>query len=966
MAIINGTENNDQLLIDAGKSNDELLGLAGDDQLDGSTGAGNNILRGGTGNDRLYANKNDQLFGDAGNDELTSDGDGNNRLVGGDGNDRIYVDRNDVAIGDAGDDIIYAGSGGSSLTGGQGKDVFWIANGDVPTVVNTITDFDRFSDTIRVNLSGVNRFSDLVIAKSGETDATISFNGTQLALVKNTALTSLNSGTVVVNPAAPNNPGSTISTFDFSNLPELGTTSQGQKISLGGFSGLFFQGVAANGNLKFVANTDRGPNGDSNGANRPFALPNFQPELVQFELNQATGAIAITKRTGLFGFDGTTPLTGLPNLQAGDRGTAYTDEIGVDLQGNRLPNSPLGADLEGVVMDANGDYWMVDEYRPAIYHFNVNGKLLDRFIPQGTAAAPTPDRPAGTFGTEALPAVYAQRRNNRGFEAVAREGNKIYAFMQSAIDNPDTGNDASSKASRNLRILEFDIVTKRVTGEYLYVLEGLPGTDKIGDAVSLGNGKFAVIERDDNGTASSNKLIYNIDIRNATNINNPANFTLPSGKTIEQLTAAELLAANIKVVKKELILNAAQAGYTGVEKPEGLALVDANTLALLNDNDFGIRSTTNNPNGSVTLAIENVPSRLGLLHLSQPLAVGSALVPLSSNDGTGLIQLDGRGNIALSVKKVSRQTNARNEVGVFVVDDHKGTVNGFKPGDAGYIAEVLKRSQTIFAALDSGSINSLLDGQGVRNLNLSGNSSLGFYLIGNGTADEIRAGGSSTNLLFSFPSGNNGVQNAQVTQNNGVIQVAWEETKGGGDRDFNDLVIQIETATSPAPLGTNQQSRREIFDLTEIAAPVQVTFETKRDAAYNNHIGFYKVENVEGTIRVGNLLLNPDDEGYRKAAVDNRIAGIDLTAANGQTLTSNSTFQGGALYVPFLIADSGNANATYSNVYTAYSLGNADRADHIRLLANNTFGFEDLVGGGDRDFNDVIVTATFGSTPIPV
>ena len=34
---------------------------------------------------------------------------------------------------------------------------------------------------------------------------------------------------------------------------------------------------------------------------------------------------------------------------------------------------------------------------------------------------------------------------------------------------------------------------------------------------------------------------------------------------------------------------------------------------------------------------------------------------------------------------------------------------------------------------------------------------------------------------------------------------------------------------------------------------------------------------------------------------------------------------------------------------------NGDRVDHIRLLGNNTWGFEDLAGAGDGDFNDVIV-----------
>ncbi|MEH2260069.1 phytase [Nostoc sp.] len=437
--------------------------------------------------------------------------------------------------------------------------------------------------------------------------------------IANSFPNSLNIDTTSYNPRNPTaQPKLTI--YEFENLPKLGTTSENQDIFLGGFSGLYFQGFAANGNLKFVTNTDRGPNGDSNGVNRPFLLPNFQPEIVSFELNRTTGEISITNRTELFRQDGTTPLTGLPNLQGVGNSLAYTDEIAVDLDNKVLANDPLGADLEGIVVAENGDYWLVDEYRPSIYHFDVNGKLIDRFIPQGTATAPNPDQPAATFGTEVLPAVYAQRRNNRGFEAIALQGNKLYAFIQSAIDNPDVANDATSKASLNLRILEFDIVSKQVTGEYLYRLEGLPGTDKIGDAVSLGNGKFAVVERDDNGTSAGNKLIYQIDLAGATNINNPANFTLPVGKTIEQLTPAELATANINPVSKSLIANAAQLGYTGVEKLEGLALVAPNTLALINDNDFNITGNT----AAEKLGILELPNNLTTIQPTFPNGFGSS------------------------------------------------------------------------------------------------------------------------------------------------------------------------------------------------------------------------------------------------------------------------------------------------------------------------------------------------------
>ncbi|XGV89095.1 MAG: esterase-like activity of phytase family protein [Limnothrix sp. BL-A-16] len=433
----------------------------------------------------------------------------------------------------------------------------------------------------------------------------------------------------------------TISTFDWNNRPLLGTTATtnprnpsqttpGQQIFLGGFSGLAFEGRDANGRLQFLTHTDRGPNGeptnllrDVPGSERPFALPNFQPQLIRFSLDPATRAFTLTETIGLKAADNR-PITGLPNVQAAASGAAYTDEVPVDLFGNRLTNDPVGIDSEGVVVAPDGSFWMVDEYRPAIYQFDRTGKLLNRFIPQGTAAA---QQPAGTFGTEILPAVYGSRRANRGFEAVALDGNKLYAFIQSAIDNPDSTADTTSRGSRNLRIVQLDISTREVTAEYLYILDDITRsgdgrTDKIGDAVAIGGGQFAVIERDDLTDTSSNKLIYQIDLAGATNINSPANLRqLPPGKTIEQLTYAELKAAGIEPVAKRLLVNAAEAGYVNVDKPEGLARVDANTLAIVNDNDFGLAADTLPGNGTVPFETEVTPVRLGLIRFDEALPV---------------------------------------------------------------------------------------------------------------------------------------------------------------------------------------------------------------------------------------------------------------------------------------------------------------------------------------------------------
>jgi Domain of unknown function (DUF4114) len=330
--------------------------------------------------------------------------------------------------------------------------------------------------------------------------------------------------------------------------------------------------------------------------------------------------------------------------------------------------------------------------------------------------------------------------------------------------------------------------------------------------------------------------------------------------------------------------------------------------------------------------------------------------PTITSTAPGLVQLNqGDGTSAtLTLQKISRQTSNRNELGLFTVDDNNGTINGIAPSQSGYASQVLQRSQVVFSSLSDGRLDSIFDSQTTRTINLPVNATFGFYLVTNGTIDDA-----TNNIVFSFPSASNSFQNTQITSVGGATRVAFEETNGGGDQDFNDLVFQIQNAANPAPIGITQQSGREIFDLTAVVGNTNATFTINRDAAFNNHVGFYRVEDAQGTIKVGNDLIKPGDSGYLQAAIQNRIAGVDLVGTNGQATTSTSTLQGGALYAPLLIANSNTANATFSNVYTAYRLGNADQADHIRLLGDNTFGFEDLAGGGDRDFNDVIVKATF-------
>jgi hypothetical protein len=430
-------------------------------------------------------------------------------------------------------------------------------------------------------------------------------------------------------------PPRTAATYEWNDRPLVGITAAGQPIKLGGFSGLSYEGVTADGKLRFITMTDRGPNAEPTGINRPFLLPFFNPRLVRFTVDPKNGHFKLTDQIALRASNGRL-LTGLPNTAlSADANQPYNDEVPVDLRNNVLPLDPLGGDFEGVAVADDGTFWLPDEYRPAIYHFSKHGRLLERFVPIGTHAAagePTPAAGvAGKFGIEALPAVIAQRRQNRGMEAIAIQNGKVYAFVQSPIRNPATLTNGALNAMRNVRLVEFDPAT-RTTRQFLYIMDNPPAVgaddtraDKIGDMAAVPGGGFLVAERDDDSVLKDaietiTKKVYAASLTGATDISNLGSFDVGGGvlKSVDQMSAAELAAVGVVPVTKKLHVDLAQAGYAGVEKVEGLALLPTGQLALMNDNDFGVAQiVVDTATGRFTLAPDYVPEvpTLGIVNV---------------------------------------------------------------------------------------------------------------------------------------------------------------------------------------------------------------------------------------------------------------------------------------------------------------------------------------------------------------
>ena len=388
----------------------------------------------------------------------------------------------------------------------------------------------------------------------------------------------------------------TLQSFPVEGLPTLGTTSAGLDVQLGGFSGLWLDGIdPATGAWLLTTVPDRGPvlgtlsAGSPPQTSRPYVLPEYQARLVHLVFDPATGLTSVTGQTHLTASDGVTPITGRTNTMSTAPGLAGYDEQPIDLMGQPIPLDPMGGDFEGVCRTADGSWWLCDEYRPSLYRFDASGVLQARLVPQGAGAA---------LGTEVLPAAWGQRRLNRGFEAIAYDAaaHRIYAWIQSPLDVPDVGNDANSKASRILRIIEVHPDTYAVTGEYVHTLDCSGTADKIGDAVWSGEaGAFFVIERNSaTGSAAVKKTVL-VRLAGATNLlTGLADYDAIAGPdgTLEGTAPEGLDALGIVPVAKSTFVDLANAGYRVHEKPEGLARLSDGRLVVLNDNDFGLQNAT--------------------------------------------------------------------------------------------------------------------------------------------------------------------------------------------------------------------------------------------------------------------------------------------------------------------------------------------------------------------------------------
>jgi len=393
------------------------------------------------------------------------------------------------------------------------------------------------------------------------------------------------------------------------------TSNFPQGLPVGVGSGLVFNGRQGNV-LQLTTVTDRGPNADAPTVGKQeakiFAAPQFTPLLMDIRISDGQ-AVAGNARPL---HDGQGPIVGLP-LPAGLIGS--TNEVALNDRLQTLPSDKRGLDTEGITPDGHGGYWLCDEYGPFLIHVDNKGKILAKYGPQ-----PQQGEQAIAAG---LPNILKWRQPNRGFEGITRlPDGRILAAVQSTLDV-----DGKTKNTAQFtRLVSVDPASGK-TAQYGYPIDidsyKKAKDAKIGDIVALDNQRILLIEQGSDKNKQMINKIYLVDLRQASDLTAFDG----QGKALEYDDAKALARRGVQLAQKREVADLRKLGWQQ-EKVEGLALIDSRTLAVINDNDFGLQARLvdaqpkankvgdyqRNAQGGLMLDGKVVPTRIELLPLEKP------------------------------------------------------------------------------------------------------------------------------------------------------------------------------------------------------------------------------------------------------------------------------------------------------------------------------------------------------------
>jgi len=342
----------------------------------------------------------------------------------------------------------------------------------------------------------------------------------------------------------------------------------------------------------------------------------------------------------------------------------------------------------------------------------------------------------------------------------------------------------------------------------------------------------------------------------------------------------------------------------------------------------------------------------------------------------------GGGQTQLTLTLTTSDLAAVSEIVVISTDSPDGAIGGFGIDSENYLLAAQPSAEVVFSVLDRASTPPGFSLE--RTITVEGGRYLNFVLIQGGSLqdaidrpDQVKVSMGAQILTQGNTLGNTGaLANGALAQNAladaFVAQIGlgagYEESASGAGR----VVLTVRLADRDRPIGSSKQTGNagsNLIDLTEEVGVLTAEFEVYREASFNSAVGFFKVVDTQGSVLTDrDALLAPGDEGYAAAALKHRLD-MSLSSSNKTTSRYQFEIEGGQMLSAFIVVDgtideylAAAATADTSDdlhIFFTHMGVNADSGDHVKLLGDNTFGFEDTMGGGDGDFDDIIVKAIF-------
>jgi predicted extracellular nuclease/phosphodiesterase/alkaline phosphatase D-like protein len=313
-----------------------------------------------------------------------------------------------------------------------------------------------------------------------------------------------------------------------------------------------------------------------------------------------------------------------------------------------------------------------------------------------------------------------------------------------------------------------------------------------------------------------------------------------------------------------------------------------------------------------------------------------------SSAGSGIVTIGDPTNAApasVSIRAtLSSRPSSSNQIGYVVLNPSE------VPNFAALLADLTwlrGRARTLFSSLESTDVTLPAGSSFDRDIQLINGQSIHFFEVQDASLDQLTSLADSRFTLFTSGDFANG--QVAFSSNSGV---RFSLNLLPSDPGLNALISQA-------------QGQAAVLDLSAFttAQSLSGTLAIAREADFNSVAGFYRTLDAAGTVLGADSItrFRPGDSGYTAAALrtDNIIGRLgNLSVADNQSTSSSfSGITGGTFLAPFAQVN--------GNTLFAFGGANTDRLSHFRSLGNNLFGFEDTLGGGDKDYDDMVIGFSF-------